>query len=98
MKKILYACWALFGVYFLSFFGMRLAMQNAFLPPLPELRIDEVFALYKMGALLDMRAICPILLALLALFYAGEILKITTQATQKLFPKIKSYIYIYIYI
>lgn len=94
MKKILYACWALFGVYFLSFFGMHLAMQNAFLPPLSELGIDEVFALYKMGALLDMRVICPILLALLALFYAGEILKITTQATQKLFPKIKSYIYI----
>lgn len=93
MKKILYACGALFGVYFLSFFGMRIAMQNAFLPPLSELHADEVFAMYKMGALLDMRVICPILLALLVLFYVGEILKIATQATQKLFPKIKSYIY-----
>ncbi len=94
IKKIIYVCGALFGVYFLSFFGMRLAMQNAFLPPLSELRIDEVFALYKMGALLDMRAICPILLVFLVLFYVGEILKIATQATQKLFPKIKSHIYI----
>ncbi|WP_066387803.1 LTA synthase family protein [Helicobacter himalayensis] len=95
IKKIIYVCGVLFGVYFLSFFGMRLAMQNAFLPPLSELRIDEVFALYKMGALLDMRAICPILLVLLVLFYVGEILKIATQATQKLFPKIKSHIYIH---
>ncbi|TKX29817.1 sulfatase [Campylobacter sp. MIT 12-5580] len=65
-RNFLLLCFVFALIFALSFFIMRLSLDLAFLP---HLDLDEIFALYKMGFLLDMRAISPMLLIILCLGY-----------------------------
>lgn len=65
-KNFLLLCFVFAIVFVLSFFIMRLSLDLAFLP---HLNLDEMFDLYKMGFLLDMRAISFVLLVILCLGY-----------------------------